>query len=770
MYLEGKTNGSSCSHRGHRSHELEWHNHDCCECCLRYINVKEPRLTQSADGGTYVQVQYCDVVVEPSDPKRPWNPAPTRYAIDADLQRKLRESCTKGDTDVTERLIKVGANPNYCNSDGTIRPPVYYASRNGHTHLLKLLVEKYRCNVLYRSPRGTTLLHIACLHGYEDMVIYLAKDHHLDASARTKHGSTPLHLACIGGWAQIVQYLIENLGCDPKCTGELDETPLHTACTKGHLAIMKYLIRVHYCNPNQPTRVASGGETTLHLACQQGHLDIVRYLILEQHCDPNAKDFFQNTPLHSAAQQNKANIVAYLVHEQKCSLEPRNRDNYTPLHLASKYSRLDVVRVLLENGANPSIPGRENQTPIQLATDHEVIKLLIQHGARPQETQVKVVFPRVSLEHNPQDTIIRAMVVGDPATGKSTLVEALKHSHSGRWPFTRTTIQVEPYTAGIVPHEFINSDFGHTILFDFAGQSEYYTSHAMVIDCTNIAPAPIFMVVVDLSKDLEKIQLRLQFWISFIENNKPASVSVPHIIIIGSHYDIFHKQDQKSRQGTLAKIKSFAEDKIRRTSLQYRGFFPLNCQRISTQEDLRKAMQKSCQSLRMHVPDDTLGHALSVYLFALFKGVIMCTLKELADTIKKNDWSFPYSTDKLVELCERLGSKVNIMFIKNKANLEQSTIILDVDTLLRRINGIIFAPNDGHFPQHHLESRNGIVPFSKLRNVFSDIDPRVVAECMQRLEFCHAIHDQGTLNLIKGESSRSNGSDVVEKDGGKNGT
>ena len=665
--------------------------------------------------------------------------------------------------DVTERLIKVGANPNYCNSDGTIRPPVYYASKNGHTSLLKLLIEKYRCNVEYKSPRGTTLLHIACLHGYEDMVVYLAKDHHLDASARTKHGSTPLHLACIGGWAQIVQLLIENLGCDPKCTGELDETPLHTACSKGHLAIMKYLIRVHYCNPNQPTRDASGGETTLHLASQHGHLDIVRYLILEQHCDPNATDYFRNTPLHSAAQQNKANIVYYLVHEQKCNLEPLNRDNYTPLHLATKYSRIDVVRVLLEEGANPSVPGHDNQTPIQLATDHEVIKMLIRHGASPLETQVKRVFPRVSLEHNPQDTIIRTMVVGDPGTGKSTLVEALKQSHSGKWyqPFTKSTsIKVEPFTAGIVPHEMMNGDFGHTILFDFAGQSEYYTSHAMVIDCTNIAPAPIFMIVVDLSKELEKIQLRLHFWISFIENNKPASVSVPHILVVGSHYDILHKQDHGSRQGKLNKIKSFAENVIRRTSLQFRGFFPLNCQRIATQEDLRKAIQKSCQCLRSHVPDDTLGHALSVYLFALFKGVIMCTLKELADTIKRNDWSFPYSTNKLVELCERLGSKVNIMFIKNKANLEDSTIILDVDTLLRRINGIMFAPHNSHFPQHHLETRNGIVPFSKLRKLFYDIDPRVVAECMQRLEFCHAIHDQGTLDLIKGDCS-----DVVEKDG-----
>ncbi len=682
------------------------------------------------------------------------------------MQQKLKDSCTKGDVKVTEELISVGADPNYCNSEGTLRPSVYYASKNGHILLLRKLVEEHRCNVQYKTPRGMTLLHVACLYGYEDIVTYLTTGQRLDPSARTKHGSTPLHLACIGGHPQIVQFLIENLGCDPKCSGELDETPLHTACIKGHLAIMKYLIRIHHCNPNQATRV--GGETTLHLSCQHGFLETVRYLILDQHCNVNAKDFFHNTPLHSAAQQNHPDIVHYLIHDQKCSSEARNRDNCTPLHLASKYGRVDVVRVLLEGGANPSIPGPGNRTPIQLATNHEVIKLLIRHGASPRETQVKVVFPSINLDRDPQDTIIRAMVLGDPGTGKSTLVEALKQNSGGKWyQFMNPPIKVEPCTAGIVPHELKNSEFGSTILFDFAGQSDYYTSHAVVIDCTSIAPAPIFIVVVDLSKEMEKIKLRLNFWIWFIENNKPASVSVPHMFVVGSHNDILNKQDHQEKHRD---IKEFAEQVLRKTSLHFRGFFPLNCQRVATQEDLRKAIQRSCQSLRTHVPDDTLGHVLSVYLFALFKGHVMCTVKELADMIKKNDWSFPYSTDKLCELCERLGSKVNIMFIKNKTNLEQSTIILEVDTLLRRINGVIFAPKSCKFPHPKLDSRNGIVTFSKLKKLFQDLDPRVVAECMQRLEFCHAIHDHGTLELINGSSSKriyitKESSSDVETDG-----
>ena len=688
--------------------------------------------------------------------------------INEELQKQLKEACSKGDMDVTDRLISVGADPDFFNSDGSLRPSVYYASRYGHLTLLRRLIEKYRCNVHYKTPRGTTLLHVACLHGYEEIVTYLTQRHRLDASAKTKHGSTPLHLACIGGHPCIVQFLIENLHCDPRCTGELDETPLHTACTKGHLAIMKYLISVHGCNPSQPTRV--GGETALHLACQHGHMDIVYFLIVEQKCDPNAKDLFQNTPLHSAAQQNHPEIVRYLIHEHKCDPSARNHDNCTPLHLASKYSRIEVVRVLLEEGADPAIPGgTDNSMPIQLASDHEVIKLLIRHGASPLEVHVKKVFPCMPFESDLQDTIIRTMVVGDPASGKSTLVEALKQPTPLKWnlPFIigSRPIQVKPFTAGIVPHEIKNSEFGHTIFFDFAGQSQYYTSHAVVIDSTSITPAPIFVIVVDLSKDHGKIQLRLNFWIRFIENNKPSSISGPHIFIVGSHYDVLLKQDQRERQEKLSLVKTFAEDTIRRTSLQFQGFFPVNCQKVSTQEDLRKAIQKSCRILRNLTPNDSLCHALSVYLFALFKGRLMCTIKELSTLIQKADLSFPYSTERLCGLCECLGSKVNIMFIKNKSNLEESTIILDVNTLLSRIYAVMFAPSTKPFAQHNLDSRNGIITYTKLRKSFQDLNPRIIAECMQRLEFCHQIKDPGTLELIRG-SSGSQELETVERDGG----
>lgn len=707
------------------------------------IHECETRLTSSLTEGPYIRIDYGPM------------------HVDKEMQKKLVDACVRGDVDVADRLIRLGANPNY--SEGTvIKPSVYYASRYGHFLLLRRLIERHKCDAYYKTPRGTTLLHLACLHGHEDIVKYLTSPPiRLDPSAKNRLGSTPLHLSCVGGHPCIVQFLIENLHCDPKCIAQLEETPLHTACTKGHLGIMKYLIEVQHCNPSHPTRM---GETLLHLACQHGHKDIVIYLITEQHCDPMARDFFQNTPLHSAAQQNHPNIVRYLILEQGCSPHSRNRDNCTPLHLACKYSRINVVKVLLEEAKiNPSIPGPNGQTAIQLTYDHEVVKLLIRHGADPNESQINV-FPDIPPQQL-EDSIIRMLVVGDPSSGKSTLVEALKQPYNPRIfpPFNKNPkFTVEPCTAGIIPHEVKNNpEFGHVLLFDFAGHSEYYSSHSVVIDSVCVS-APVFIIVVDLSKDEERIKLRLHFWVQFIENNRPSFVSQPHIVVVGSHYDVLASQyDNHYKHRILNNIPRFSKKIIEPTSLHFAGFFPINCNKIATQDKLRETLTKSCRSLRAHVQDDSLCHAFSVYLFAMFRGRVMCTVKEVSDVIRQSNSPFPYAMDKLFKLCESLGDKVNIMFIRNPTNIKESTIILEVSTLLSKIQGVMFAPRD--FKEHKLASNNGIVTFSRLREVFKGLDPRVIAQCMERLEFCQEIKDEGILHLITGFESHQD--EYVETDG-----
>ena len=67
--------------------------------------------------------------------------------------------------------------------------------------------------------------------------------------------------------------------------------------------------------------------------------------------------------------------------------DPNTQDNngWTPLHEVAQRNHLELVRLLLEAGANPNIPGGdENYTPLHDAVEAghvETVKLLIERGA-----------------------------------------------------------------------------------------------------------------------------------------------------------------------------------------------------------------------------------------------------------------------------------------------------------------------------------------------------------------------------------------------------
>ena len=643
--------------------------------------------------------------------------------INEKLQKQLKGACSKGDLALTEQLLRNGADPSYFSTNGTHRPAVYYACNYGYYTLLRRLVEKHHCNVDYKTPSsGNSLLHLACLNGHENIAAYLTQCHQLDPLAQNKHGSTSLHLACVAGHATIVQFLIEDIHCDPRHFGNVNDTPFHMACRKGHLAIVQYLIAVHGCDPSQPTLVK--GETALHLACLNGHMNIVRFLIVEQKCDTSAKDSLQNTPLHLAAQQGNTEIVRFLVQECQCDLTLCNHNNSAPLHLACKFGRTKVVRVLLEEGANPSIPGPENTMPIQLANNIEIVKLLIKYGATPTETDVKKVFP--FMLDSPQGTIIRAMVVGDPESGKSILVETLKQPSVERkqsfFPIL-SPMQAKSIVSGFMQNE-MNTDF-----LDFAG----HTSYPVVISSF---PVPIYFIVVDLSKDDEKIKFCLNFWIGLIEYNKPSFELPQQLFIIGSHHDIFLKQDIRFRKRKLSVIKVFTESTIQKTSLQFQGFFPIDGRKAATQENLRKAMQKSHTSLQSY-SSDVFSRALTIHIFSLFKDRLMCSVKELSMKIQKEDLPFPFSADKLCALCEHFESTANLMFLKNKASPEDSTIILDVKTLLSQVYNVLCSQSSSK--NSSLYSQNGFTTSTQLGRLFPNLNPRVISCFMQCVSLCHQV-------------------------------
>ena len=79
---------------------------------------------------------------------------------------------------------------------------------------------------------------------------------------------------------------------------------------------------------------------------------------------------------------------------------------------------------------------------------------------------------------------------------------------------------------------------GRVIMYDFAGQAEYYSSHAAI--CENLMTSQGFLIIVlfNLSKDLKECVQELRFWQLFINNQLRSCDHYPPIIFVASHADI----------------------------------------------------------------------------------------------------------------------------------------------------------------------------------------------------------------------------------------
>lgn len=650
----------------------------------------------------------------------------------------LHHACWNGWLDVVKILIEqYSCDPNAVDDVGST--PLHWACHSS-TDIVKYLVLERGCDPTSCNRYRSTPLHWACRSKQPDvkMVRFLVQEARCDPSAVELGGNTPLHAACVGGSLEIVQLLLQDARCDASCRNENGETLLHKASQEGHYDIVKYLIMERGCNPSCKDKEK---ETPLHLASGGGHLDIVQYLCLDQRADPNCKNVSEDwTPLHKACVEGRLSVVKFLVNHCKCNALKTNQKGESPFTLACIFEHIEVVVFLL--------------TIIDLEKAPSNVSRILGSD---------VVQGVLACKRNhPLHPAFKLFVVGNPSAGKSTLIKTLQNKLLNTTLIKSMGAQfsnvkgVELKTAGIIPVHVKNAKEGHIIMYDFAGQHEYYSSHAAVMESIASAPGSLVLIVVDLSRDKEEIAHCLNYWSSFINNLTGQSSGKPHLVVVGSHADVVKATIGEQPSTRLSDVCQELKD------LSSTAKVALNCKRLASpglnvlfdliSSHAQKFQKRFDMDLQAYFVNAVIKQSLSNSIACHFSDIVKLTSSDKNSHLHRHNL-LPESDEDLAHHLSTLSEHGQLLFLKNDLDISKSWVILNKEVLLSEINGVLFAP--AYFKQHqHVSTPSGIVSFSKLKSVFPTYDTAMIISFLTHLEFCQRVTER-EASLINGQRLES---------------
>ena len=312
-----------------------------------------------------------------------------------------------------------------------------------------------------------------------------------------------------------------------------------------------------------------------------------------------------------------------------------------------------------------------------------------------------------------------------------------------------TPSDVPPHTAGIVPIPFDSKHFGYAVLYDFAGQHEYYSSHATVMENLILPTPPLFLLLIDISKPIEKIKEEFVYWWQFINNHSQRAAAPPHVIFIASHKDKLRARSEDPQSIVDEIMERYISDI--KVSFTFDGSFPMDCRKLVSRglSALLTQLNATCQVLRQTADVDLHCHILKAFLTTTnFQALVYCELSLIIEMVRKEEALLPSHPSQLIPLLSTFTDQGHILLHQNCTNMIKSWVILKPEVILAKVNGSIFAPD--YFKEHsqNFAMSTGVVSLSKIKNKFTEFNHEVIIAFLIHFEFCFRIKDQHTLEMI----------------------
>ena len=349
--------------------------------------------------------------------------------------KRLLKACRAGDPEKVLQWLEKGADPNTQVQKGEYtHTPLFLACKKKDLETIPILLDHGAdptMRIRHMNTKGETMVHVIaagcgnveCLQLFLDWV----GSERLELDAKNEFDRTPLSIAAELGNVPVLRLLLEN-GANPNVMDDNGSTPFYWACES---ADDDEAISLLLDNGADPTVANNRGDTSFHAVCCRGHVETIRFLLeqpginvnslsgdqctplrlacegtdneeciqflLDQGANLTLTDEDENTPVHIAAMDVNSNYLEILSGHSdfEAVVNTQNAKLETPLILACKYvgysdrrrEKERCIRCLLDNGANPDIQDKNDETPLHILCKQygnaKLVELLFEFDAEP---------------------------------------------------------------------------------------------------------------------------------------------------------------------------------------------------------------------------------------------------------------------------------------------------------------------------------------------------------------------------------------------------
>ncbi|KAI2861456.1 hypothetical protein CBS76997_10186 [Aspergillus niger] len=243
-----------------------------------------------------------------------------------------------------------------------------WAAKHDHSRLAERLVREYHGNVNAVHDGNTPLLYAAS-NGSIKVVDALLSSRQIQVNWRNTKGHSALWRAARYGHTDIVKRLLKQDNIKVNIADRTRGiTPLAVAAIQGHAKTVECLLAARRIKLN--IRDGRGWAPVFHAlsrAISYGDRSILEMILTRKNADLLHQDEMGRTPLIYAVQHNEASLTAMLLRHPTSRIEPQDFEGRTALWYAVQQGNTNIIQLLLDKGADISVPDDYGETPLHMS-------------------------------------------------------------------------------------------------------------------------------------------------------------------------------------------------------------------------------------------------------------------------------------------------------------------------------------------------------------------------------------------------------------------